>query len=222
MSQTSINISSQISPSNSLLYKLTNYKYIFMIVGGLIAISFILYFILKKNKPVDCQLSEWIWDECICEGSINGQGQKFAHKNIIQKAQYGGKECSTDQNDYITSESCSCPVPTGENKPVDCQLSEWIWDDECICEGPIISSGQKFAHRNIIQKAKYGGKECPTDQNDYITSKSCSCPVPTGKNPYIDCCEDKCSSQPTRTGKNICLKKCTSNPENFNCLTQNQ
>jgi hypothetical protein len=78
-----------------------------------------LYFYSKKDK-IDCKLSDWIWDnQCNCEQPINGQGKKFAYRNIIQKAQNGGKECSNNQDDFYTNELCQCSVsPTpGSQSP---------------------------------------------------------------------------------------------------------
>jgi hypothetical protein len=65
------------------------------------------------------------------------------------------------------------------NKPVDCKLSDWIWDTSCNCEGSKDGIGKKFARKNIIQPPQYGGKECPTDYNELSKYLSCDCPVKT-------------------------------------------
>jgi len=95
----------------------------YIILGSISVIIFgiIGYFIYKKFKKsggekVDCQLSDWIYTDCICDsGSSNGY--VYRTQNIIKEAENGGIACpSPDQLKQVVR-YCSCSDPTGTTIP---------------------------------------------------------------------------------------------------------
>jgi hypothetical protein len=99
-------------------------KSFIIIVVGIIVFGTMIYFLYNKlykkyNKPVDCKLSDWIWDDyCTCEGSKDRVGKKFANRNIIEKSQYGGKDCPTDSLEFSKYISCNCPTTPFPTTPM--------------------------------------------------------------------------------------------------------
>ncbi len=71
----------------------------------------------KNNDPVDCQVSGWMYDKCICEESKN-TGTVTKRRTIITNSKNGGKQCPS----LTSSEDCVCkssPTNSPTNPPVD-------------------------------------------------------------------------------------------------------
>jgi hypothetical protein len=95
----------------------TKYKR-YIILGSISVIVFgiIGYFIYKKFKnrdkeKVDCQLSGWMYTDCICDsGSSNGY--IYRTQTILKEAENGGIACPSSDNLRQVVKQCNCSIPT--------------------------------------------------------------------------------------------------------------
>ena len=133
---------SQLYPlplSDSFWGKYKNY----IVLGSISVIVFgvIGYFIYKKLKggtkgdKIDCQLSDWMYTDCICD-SGSSSGYIYKTKNIIKESQNGGTSCPSSGDLRQVVRMCNCSpsgtptpslipsgTPTGSTNPI---YGNWI------------------------------------------------------------------------------------------------
>ena len=103
----------------SFLSKYKNYILIFI---SLLIVSMTVYFIYKKStkkEKVDCQLSDWVYNNnCICDNG-SPSGYKYKYQSIIKNADNGGISCPSADSlrQKILSCNCSTPSPSSSSTP---------------------------------------------------------------------------------------------------------
>ena len=95
----------------SFLPKYKNYILIFALVTTIGIAGYFVYKKLKKDK-IDCQVSDWIYNNnCICDdGSFSGY--KYKYRNIIKNAENNGTSCPNPEELKQKVISCNCPTPS--------------------------------------------------------------------------------------------------------------
>jgi hypothetical protein len=146
--------------------------------------------------PVDCQAGPW-QKTGDCSASCGG-GQIVETKDVLVKAQHGGKQCPA------MSRTVSCgELPCPQN----CQMGEWTKWGECDAQcGP----GQKARTRVVATEAMFGGKECDDDKETEM-DKCADEPCPpacllTPWSPWGECSNKKGCGKGTRSRSRAMLK----------------
>eukprot|EP00929_Paragymnodinium_shiwhaense_P121881 TRINITY_DN942_c0_g1_i1.p1 TRINITY_DN942_c0_g1~~TRINITY_DN942_c0_g1_i1.p1 ORF type:complete len:1559 (-),score=404.24 TRINITY_DN942_c0_g1_i1:474-5150(-) len=119
-----------------------------------------------KEKPHDCQFSDWsAWHTC---SQSCGGGWTSSTRRIIRLAGNGGKPCegNTTIQKVCNEQSCS--------KENDCKFGAWSkWSSDC--KG---GQRQRYRSREIDRPVSGMGKPCDGDLHE-----TDSCPLPSHKKP---------------------------------------
>jgi hypothetical protein len=65
-----------------------------------------------------------------------------------------------------------------KKEKVDCQLSDWVYNNNCICDNGS-PSGYKYKYQSIIKNADNGGISCPSADSLRQKFLSCNCSTPS-------------------------------------------
>ena len=101
---------------------LTKHKNYILIFISLLIVGMTVYFIYKKStkkEKVDCQLSDWVYNNnCICDNG-SPSGYKYKYQSIIKNADNGGISCPSADSlrQKILSCNCSTPSPSSSSTP---------------------------------------------------------------------------------------------------------
>ena len=94
---------------------LTKYKNYILIFISLLIVGMTVYFIYKKStkkEKVDCQLSEWVYNNnCICDNG-SSTGYKYKYQSIIKNSDNGGIACPSADSLRQKVLSCNCSSPS--------------------------------------------------------------------------------------------------------------
>ena len=94
---------------------LTKYKNYILIFISLLIVGMTVYFIYKKStkkEKVDCQLSEWVYNNnCICDNG-SSTGYKYKYQSIIKNSDNGGIACPSADSLRQKVLSCNCSTPS--------------------------------------------------------------------------------------------------------------
>ncbi len=109
--------------------------------------------------PVDCQVNWSTWSPCY--PPCGGEGGTRTRTGKVTDPLYGGATCPP-LSSLTQTEECNNP----DKCPIDCIMGDWGWSNcDKNCGG-----GFQTATRIPIQRAEYGGAECPVN----VTSRPCN------------------------------------------------
>ena len=69
-----------------------------------------------------------------------------------------------------------------KKEKVDCQLSEWVYNTNCICDNGS-PTGYKYKYQSIIKNSDNGGIACPSADSLRQKVLSCNCSTPSPSSP---------------------------------------
>jgi hypothetical protein len=113
--------------------------------------------------PIDCIQGDWTaLSECSAACLTGTQSRT---RSVIRVAQFDGKACA-HSSEILTCNAGPCPTH--------CRVSDWSGFDTCTKE---CGGGRKTRTRTILEDEAWGGRVCPTLQNEQECNVQ-SCPVP--------------------------------------------
>jgi len=160
---------------------LTKYKNYILIFISLFIVSMTVYFIYKKStkkEKVDCQLSDWVYNNnCICDNG-SPSGYKYKYQSIIKNADNGGISCPSADSlrQKILSCNCSTPSPSSSSTP---RPSPSPSSSGSIPSPSPSSSGSTQLNGDIFLYQRYGigpinlyvrGSNLSVSRNDFSTA----------------------------------------------------
>lgn len=119
----------------------------------------------------DCKMGEWSdWMDCIV---TCGSGEQSRSRNIVQRAEFGGKACNDELT--IVRECNLKPCEEKAEVKVDCGVADWSSWSGCsaTCAG-----GTRERRRNVDAMPSKHGKSCThlaLRESESCNTKSCHC-----------------------------------------------
>jgi hypothetical protein len=140
-----------------------------------------------KPCPVHCQTNDWeLWTAC---SKTCGGGKRIRTRNVIVKAQFGGKSCGAlKQTQKCNKARCA----------IDCVTSDWTKFSKCT---RACGKGEMTRTRHIVTRPMHGGKACGTRvQHQFCNTQKCTvnCAI-SAWGPYTGCSAKHGEGTKTRT-----------------------